>query len=142
MSRSDNHSGEAAHWHDLAAHLVQEHGTNSAAIESYAPALGQLEADHRNSHISVTESGIIFQHTNQPHAHPGPLPEGDRYRSADSYAPFPPSACWQRADPWADKTRERASVPQPDGHGSPEYQADADAWGTGRGFGPDGPEVG
>jgi len=36
----------------------------------------------------------------------------------------------------------RTSVPQPDGHGTPEYQADAAAWGTGRGIGPDGPEAG
>ena len=36
----------------------------------------------------------------------------------------------------------RATVPQPDGHGTPEYQADAAAWGTGRGIGPGGPEAG
>jgi hypothetical protein len=36
----------------------------------------------------------------------------------------------------------RVTVPQPDGQGSPEYQADAGAWGSGRGIGPDGPEVG
>jgi hypothetical protein len=36
----------------------------------------------------------------------------------------------------------RASVPQPDGQGSPEYEADAQAWGTGRGIRPDGPEAG
>jgi len=35
----------------------------------------------------------------------------------------------------------RASVPQPGGQESPEYQADAQAWGTGRGIGPDGPEA-
>jgi hypothetical protein len=35
----------------------------------------------------------------------------------------------------------RVSVPQPDGQGSPEYQADAAAWGTGRGIGADGPEA-
>jgi hypothetical protein len=36
----------------------------------------------------------------------------------------------------------RASVPQPDRRGSPEYQADAAAWGTGRGIAPNGPEAG
>jgi hypothetical protein len=36
----------------------------------------------------------------------------------------------------------RSTVPQPDGHGTPEYEADTAAWGTGRGIGPGGPEVG
>jgi hypothetical protein len=35
-----------------------------------------------------------------------------------------------------------ASIPQPDSQDSPEYQADAAGWGSGRGIGPDGPEVG
>jgi hypothetical protein len=36
----------------------------------------------------------------------------------------------------------RVSVPQPDGQGSPGYEADAQTWGTGRGIGPGGPEAG
>jgi hypothetical protein len=36
----------------------------------------------------------------------------------------------------------RATVPQPDGQHTPEWQADAQTWGTGRGIAPDGPEVG
>jgi hypothetical protein len=36
----------------------------------------------------------------------------------------------------------RASVPQPGGYGTPEYEADAAAWGSGRGIEPGGPEVG
>ena len=36
----------------------------------------------------------------------------------------------------------RASVPQPDGQGSPEYQADTIAWGSGLRIGPDGLEAG
>jgi len=36
----------------------------------------------------------------------------------------------------------RASMLSPDGPRSPGYQADAEAWGTGRGIGPDGPGPG
>jgi hypothetical protein len=36
----------------------------------------------------------------------------------------------------------RATVPRADGEGTPKYQADATAWGTGRGIDPDGPEAG
>src|SRR5215831_2414248 len=36
----------------------------------------------------------------------------------------------------------RATVPQPDRRGTPEYEADAAAWGTGRGVAPDGLEAG
>lgn len=36
----------------------------------------------------------------------------------------------------------RASIPHPDGQGSPEYEPDAEAWGTGRGIEPEGPEAG
>jgi hypothetical protein len=36
----------------------------------------------------------------------------------------------------------RATVPQPDGQHAPQWQADAQAWGTGRGIEPDGPQAG
>ena len=36
----------------------------------------------------------------------------------------------------------RATAPQPPGQDTAEWQADAHAWGTGRGVGPDGPEAG
>jgi hypothetical protein len=36
----------------------------------------------------------------------------------------------------------RASVPQPSGLHTTEWQADAQTWGTGRGIAPDGPEAG
>ncbi len=36
----------------------------------------------------------------------------------------------------------RATVPQPDGQHTPQWQADAQSWGTGRGIEPDGPEAG
>lgn len=35
-----------------------------------------------------------------------------------------------------------ATVPQPDGQHTRQWQADAQAWGTGRGIAPDGPEAG
>ena len=105
MSHSGDHHGEAACWHDLAAHLTAAHGTNPRAIESYAPTLGQLEADHWASHVSASGDGIVFQHCAPAHVHQDPLPEGDRYRAADSYAPFPPAPCWQMADPWPSRDR-------------------------------------
>jgi hypothetical protein len=52
---------------------------------------------------------------------------------------------WRAIQEAESHTREiglRASVPQPDGQDTPEYRADAEAWGTGRGIGPDGPEAG
>jgi hypothetical protein len=36
----------------------------------------------------------------------------------------------------------RATVLQPDGQHTPQWQADAQTWGTGRGVTPDGPEAG
>jgi hypothetical protein len=36
----------------------------------------------------------------------------------------------------------RAAVPPPSGQHTPDWQADAQAWGTGRGVAPDGPEAG
>ncbi len=41
----------------------------------------------------------------------------------------------REAEARARETGLRVSVPQPDGQGSPGYQADADAWGPGRGIG-------
>jgi hypothetical protein len=46
------------------------------------------------------------------------------------------------ADAAAREIGLRATVPQPDGQHIPEWQVDAQAWGTGRGIGPDGPEAG
>lgn len=94
-------SAERAIWHDIAGHLTAAHGTNSRAIESYAPTLGQLQAEHWTAHLTDDATGLIFQHSNHPHSHPDPLPEGQRHRAADSCAPFPPSPMWQAADPWA-----------------------------------------
>jgi len=85
----------------IACHLAAAHGTNPHAIESYAPTLGQLQAGHCTAHLTDDATGLIFQHSRHPHSHPGPLPEGQRYRTPGSCAPFPPSPAWQAAGPWA-----------------------------------------
>jgi hypothetical protein len=100
-------------WDGIARHLTAAHGTNPRAIESYAPTLGQLEAEHWTAHLADDATGLIFQHSRRPHSHPGPLPEGERYRMPGSYAPFPPAPAWQAADPWA--------LPGPD---TAQHQAD------------------
>jgi hypothetical protein len=110
-------SAERTMWHDIAWHLTAAHGTNPRAIESYAPTLGQLQADHWTAHLTDDATGLIFQHSHHPHSHPDPLPEGQRHRMADSYAPFPPSPTWQAADPWAPAatgTRQPAQLPGAD----------------------------
>jgi len=104
--------GDAAAWHDIATHLTAAHGTNPGAIESYAPTLGQLEYEHWTAHLTGDAGGLIFQHSHRPHAHPGPLPEGQRIRVADSYAPFPPSPAWQTADPWARQAEAGGCEPE------------------------------
>lgn len=93
--------GEAALWHHLASHLTEAHGTNPGAIEDYAPTLGQLRCEHWTAHLTHDATGLMFQHSHQPHSHPDPLSEGERYRAPESYAPFPASLSWQTADPWA-----------------------------------------
>jgi hypothetical protein len=92
-------SADRAMWHDIARHLTAAHGTDPRAIESYAPALGQSEAEHWTAHLTDDATGRIFGHSRHPHSHPDLLPEGHRYRAAGSHAPFPPSPAWQAADP-------------------------------------------
>jgi hypothetical protein len=92
---------DAAMWDGIARHLTVAHGTNPRAIESHAPTLGQLEAEHWTAHLTEDAAGLIFQHSRHPHSHSGPLPEGERHRMPGSYAPFPPARAWQAADPWA-----------------------------------------
>jgi hypothetical protein len=104
---------DAAMWDGIARHLTAEHGTNPHAIESYAPALGQLGAEHWTAHLTGDATGLIFRHSRHPHSHPGPLPEGKRYRRPGSYALIPPAPAWQAADPWA--------LPGPD---AAQHQAD------------------
>jgi hypothetical protein len=127
-------SADQAMWHDIARHLTAAHGTNPRAIESYAPALGQSEAEHWTAHLTDDATGLIFQHSHHPHSHPGPLPEGQRYRAAGSSAPFPPSPAWQAADRWVSAAtgrgpgdrgrragaggRRMSAGYSPDGHGS------------------------
>ncbi len=91
----------AGDWDHIATHLTAAHGTNPRAIESYAPTLSQLECEHWTAHLTDDATGLIFQHSHHPHAHPDPLPEGQRHRAPGSYAPFPPSSAWRAADPWA-----------------------------------------
>jgi hypothetical protein len=105
------HSDDAARWDHIACHLTAAHGTNPRAIESYAPTLGQLEREHWTAHLTGDATGLIFQHSHQPHSHADPLPEGQQYRAPDSYAPFPPSPTLQAADPWA--LTERDAIPGP-----------------------------
>jgi hypothetical protein len=119
------HGSDPATWDHVASHLTAAHGTNPRAIESYAPALGQLEAGHWTAHLTDDATGLIFRHSRHPHSHPDPLPGGQRFRAPDSYAPFPPSPTWQAADPWALPGRDAA--PHLPGRG-PEA--------------PDGPEAG
>jgi hypothetical protein len=102
MNQAGNsRDGEAAAWHDMVAHLTTAHGTNPGAIESYAPTLGQLKCEHWTAHLTGDATGLIFRHSHHPHSHPEPVSEGERFRTAGSYAPFPPSPAWQAADPWA-----------------------------------------
>ena len=56
-----------------------------------------------------------------------------------------PGRTWQLIRDGVANARElglRASVPQPDGYGTSDYEADAAVWGTGRGIGPGGLEAG
>jgi hypothetical protein len=108
------HGDNAARWDHIACHLTAAHGTNPRAIESYAPTLGQLEREHWTAHLTSDATGVIFQHSHQPHSHGDPLPEGQPYRSPDSYAPFPPSPTWQAADPWACPGRDAIPGPVPE----------------------------
>jgi hypothetical protein len=105
------HGDDAARWDHIACHLTGAHGTNPRAIESYAPTLGQLEREHWTAHLTGDATGLMFQHSHQPHSHAEPLPEGQQYRAPDSYAPFPPSPTWQAADPWALAGRD--AIPGP-----------------------------
>ena len=91
MTQSGSPDADAATWDRIASHLTAAHGTNPHAVEGYAPTLGQLEAEHRTAHLTDDATGLIFQHSRHPHSHPAPLPEGERYRTPGSYAPFPPS---------------------------------------------------
>lgn len=113
------HGDDAARWDHIACHLTAAHGTNPRAIESYAPTLGQLEREHWTAHLTGDATGLMFQHSHQPHSHDGPLPEGQQHRAPDSYAPFPPSPAWQAADPWAparqDAMPSRAGTQVPGG---------------------------
>jgi hypothetical protein len=102
------HGSEAATWNHIASHLTVAHGTDPRAIESYAPTLGQLECEHWTAYLTDDATGLIFQHSHHPHSHPDPLPEGQPYRTADSFAPFPPSPTLQAGDHWALAGRDTA----------------------------------